>query len=81
MCLICDGYLKILTTTFDDGVDHVNTSEFKEWMNTLDDISSGENIEVLQNFKTYIKELPEELTKEKVPSEMDYLYDILSSFK
>ena len=78
---ICDGYLKILTTTFDDGVDHVNTSEFKEWMNTLDDISSGENIEVLQNFKTYIKELPEELTKEKVPSEMDYLYDILSSFK
>ena len=78
---ICDGYLKILTTTFDDGVDHVNTSEFKEWINALDDISSGENIEVLQNLKSYIKELPEELTKEKVASEMDYLYDVLLNFK
>ncbi len=78
---ICDGYLKILTTTFDDKVDHVNTSEFKEWMNTLENISSGENIEVLQNLKNYIKELPEELTKENVSSEMDYLYELLLNFK
>ena len=27
---ICDGYLKILTTTFDDGVIYVNTEEFKK---------------------------------------------------
>ena len=81
MCLICDGYLKILTTTFDDGVDHVNTEEFKSWIDTLDNISSGENIEVLQSLKDYIKGLPEELTKENVSSEIDYLYEVLLSFK
>ena len=79
--VICDGYLQILTTTFNDGVDHVNTSEFKEWINTLDNISTGENIEVLQALKAYIKDLPEELTKENVASEMDYLYEVLSNFK
>ena len=78
---ICDGYLKILTTTFDDGVDHVNTEEFKSWIDTLDNISSGENIEVLQSLKDYIKGLPVELSKEYVSSEIDYLYEVLLSFK
>lgn len=78
---ICDGYLKILTTTFNDKVDYVNTSEFKAWIDSLDNISSGEKIEVLQNLKDYIKELPEELKKENVSKEIDYLYETLLSFK
>lgn len=78
---ICDGYLKILTTTFDEKVDHVNTAEFKAWIDTLDNISSGESIETLQTLKAYIKELPEELSKEDVAKEMDYLYQVLVTFK
>ena len=78
---ICDGYFKILTTTFDEKVDHVNTAEFKQWIDTLDNISSGDNIETLQNLKAYIKELPEELSKEDVAKEMDYLYQVLVTFK
>ena len=74
---ICDGYLQILTTTFADDVKAVKTQEFKDWVNTLEDISSGNNLEVLQGLKTYINNLPDEISKENVANEMDYLYNLL----
>ena len=78
---ICDGYLQILTTTFADDVKAVKTQEFKDWVNTLEDISSGDNLEVLQGLKTYINNLPDEISKENVANEMDYLYNLLLTFK
>ena len=78
---ICDGYFKILTTTFDEGVESVNTSEFKAWIDTLDVISSQEKSDILEELKGYIKQLPEELTKKDVAKEFNYLYGILSKFK
>lgn len=78
---ICDGYLQILTTTFADDVKAVKTQEFKDWVNTLEDISSGNNLEVLQGLKTYINNLPDEISKENVANEMDYLYNLLLTFK
>lgn len=78
---ICDGYLQILTTTFADDVKSVKTQEFKDWVNTLEDISSGNNLEVLQGLKSYINNLPEEISKENVADEMDYLYNLLLTFK
>ena len=78
---IADGYLQILTTTFADDVKAVKTQEFKDWVNTLEDISSGNNLEVLQGLKTYINNLPDEISKENVANEMDYLYNLLLTFK
>ena len=78
---ICDGYLQILTTTFADDVKAVKTQEFKDGLNTLEDISSGNNLEVLQGLKTYINNLPDEISKENVANEMDYLYNLLLTFK
>ena len=78
---ICDGYFKILNTTFDEGVESVNTSEFKVWIDTLEVISSQEKSDILEGLKDYIKQLPEELTKKDVAKEFNYLYGVLSNFK
>ena len=78
---ICDGYLQILTTTFGEDVKSVKTQEFKDWVNTLDSISEGSNLEKLQELKTYVNNLPEEITQSDVSKQMEYLYDILLSFK
>lgn len=78
---ICDGYLQILTTTFAEDVKSVKTQEFKDWVNTLDDVSGGNNLEILEGLKSYVINLPDEISKEDVAAEMDYLYNLLLTFK
>lgn len=78
---ICDGYLKILNTTFNEEVKSVNTADFKTWVSKLDSVEDGNNKDLLKTFKEHINSLPEEINKEGVAEEMKYLYTILSNFK
>lgn len=78
---ICDGYLKILNTTFNETVKSVNTEDFKGWVSNLSAIDKGEKVEVLNDLKKYVSELPGEIKKEDVAKEMNYLYTVLSNFK
>lgn len=78
---ICDGYLKILNTTFNSDVKSVNTTEFKEWVKALEEVKDGNNLETLKQLKDYIQSLPEEINKDKVSEEISYLYKILLIFK
>ena len=77
---ICDGYLKVLNTAYSDGVQSINTEDFKAWTSKLEDVNEGNNVEVLKELKEYISNLPTEIKKENVNNEMKYIYNLLSNF-
>lgn len=78
---ICDGYIQILSTTYQQDVKSINTASFKEYVSKLDTVDEGEKIDVLKELKTYVSNLPEEIVKENISKEYDYLYNILVKFK
>lgn len=75
---ITSGYLEILDTVQKEEVKEVNTNDFKTWTNGLEEISSGEKIETLNEYKEHIKALPESINKSNIVSELEYIYSILS---
>lgn len=75
---ITAGYLEILDTAGKEEVKEVNTSDFKSWTNNLEEISDGDKIEVLNEYKEHIKALPESINKNNIVSELEYIYSILS---
>lgn len=75
---ITAGYLEILDTAGKEEVKEVNTSDFKTWTNTLEEISDSDKIEVLKEYKEHIKALPESINKNNIVSELEYVYSILS---
>ncbi len=75
---ITAGYLEILDTAGKEEVKEVNTSDFKSWTNNLEEISDGDKIEVLKEYKEHIKALPESINKNNIVSELEYIYSILS---
>ena len=72
------GYLEILDTAGKEEVKEVNTNDFKVWANDLEDITEGEGIEVLKEYKEHIKALPESINKTNIVTELEYIYSILS---
>ncbi|MBE6053923.1 MAG: SPOR domain-containing protein [Clostridium sartagoforme] len=75
------GYLEILDTAGKEEVKEVNTNDFKVWTNELENISEGEGIEVLKEYKEHIKALPESINKTNIVSELEYIYSILSKIE
>ena len=75
---ITAGYLEILDTVGKEEVKEVNTSDFKTWINSLEEISDKDKIEVLKEYKEHIKALPESINKNNIVSELEYIYSILS---
>lgn len=79
---ICDGYLKILNTTFDgENIKFVDTSDFKAWVSNLEVLKEGDNLDILTGLKEYIANAPNEISKDNVAKEMEYMYSILVKFK
>ena len=78
---IADGYFKIITTLKDEEVKFVSTNDFKLWTKELPEITEGEEIEVVNEFKKHIEELPDELKRENLTDELKYIYTILVNFK
>ncbi|VYU22837.1 SPOR domain-containing protein [Clostridium tertium] len=79
--VITEGYLEILTTTKEDEVKEVNTNDFKAWAKKLPELSEGENIETLKEYKGHIDGLKENINREDIASELEYIYSILSKMK
>lgn len=77
---ILNGYLEILNEAFKADVKFFDTTDFKSWVNKLDNIDNGDKKEVLDEVKNHIKEVSTEIKKEDVSKEMDYLYKILLNF-
>lgn len=75
---ITEGYLQIINTSSQNDVKEVNLSDFKEWINGLEEITEGEGIEVLKEYKEHINSLPETINKENITSELQYVYLILN---
>ncbi|MCQ2969208.1 MAG: SPOR domain-containing protein [Clostridium sp.] len=78
---ICDGYIRLLDTAFSDDVKSINTDDFKDWTNKLENVSEGEKIDILNNLKQHIADLTSEINKENVATEMEYIYTVLVNFK
>lgn len=75
---ITNGYLEILNTANEEEVKEINTSDFKGWVNELKEVTDGNKIEVLSEYKEHIKVLPEVIDKTITVSELEYIYSILS---
>jgi SPOR domain len=78
---ITEGYLQIINTVSEDEVKGINTTDFKKWTKELDEIKSGDGIEVLKEYKSHIEALPEEINKENAVTELEYIYSVLSKTK
>jgi hypothetical protein len=75
---ITEGYLEILNTAGEEEVKEVNTSDFKSWSNELGDVTEGDSIDILSEYKEHINALPETINKSNIVSELEYIYSILS---
>ena len=78
---ITDGYLDIINALNDKEVKAVKTTDFKTWTKDLPEIKEGENFELVNEFKEHIGALPDELKKENVIVELQYIYTILVKYK
>jgi len=78
---IADGYFKIITTLEDKEVKFVSTNDFKAWTKELPEIAEGDKIEIINEFKKHIEELPDEIKRENLTDELKYIYTVLVNFK
>lgn len=78
---ITAGYLEILDTAGKEEVKEINTSDFKTWTKELDQISEGNGIDVLKEYKEHIEALPESINNKNIISELEYIYSILSKIE
>ena len=78
---ITEGYLEILNAAGEEEVKEVNTSDFKNWTNELDNITEGNSIDILSEYKEHINALPETINKSNIVSEEEYIYTILSKIE
>lgn len=76
---IVDGYLKMISSINDSGVKSVNTDEFKEWVSAFEE--KGAKADDIKAIKTHISNLPQEMTKDKVQGEMEFLDSLLEKYK
>lgn len=78
---IVNGSIDIFNTLGNEGVKSFNTKQFKDYVNGLEVIESGERIELLNNLKKHVSELNDEMTKDDVNEEMQFIYSVLLNYK
>lgn len=81
LAAIMGGHLEILNTAYKADVKEVTTTDFKEWLNSLEEVSEGDYTELLSEYKNHVKNMPEKINKENIASENEYIYTILSKIK
>lgn len=72
------GLLDILDTVGKEEVKEINTNDFKIWTNELEEVTEGNGIDVLKEYKEHIKALPESINKTNIISELEYIYSVLN---
>nr|WP_242946835.1 SPOR domain-containing protein [Clostridium haemolyticum] len=72
---IIDAQLQILHKFSDNKVKSVQTKQVKDWCSNLEQVDKNEkNYDILNKLKDNIKNLPQEITKEKLEEINSYLY-------
>ncbi|MDZ5253096.1 SPOR domain-containing protein [Clostridium sp. LIBA-8841] len=78
---IVNGYVNIINKLKEDSVKGVKTTEFKEWVNGLEEDSKSEYFPIFKELKTGINEIPDEITKENIEGSYQIIFDTLNKFK
>ncbi|WP_027632428.1 SPOR domain-containing protein [Clostridium hydrogeniformans] len=79
---ILRGNLKILNKFEDKNSKPIQTKELKEWTKNLKEVEKdSRNYEVLEEIKKFTLELPDEITKDKVPVYYEAIYNVLKKVK
>ena len=78
---IIDAYTKLIKNLNGEDVKYITTKDFKEYINNLEILSTGDKIEVLNELKKHAGELPQEMTKDDVKKEMGYIFQILINYR
>lgn len=75
---ILNGYTEVLTALSGKNVKAVQTEEFKKWCSSLKNADDkSKNIQILNELKNKVKDMPKELQKQNAPGYYIYIYNIL----
>lgn len=78
---IVNGYVNIINKLKEDSVKGVKTTEFKEWVNGLEEDKSSEYYDTFQELKAGINKIPEEITKKNIEESYQMVFDALNKFR
>lgn len=78
---IVKGYEKLLDALNKDDVKSVKTSDFKKWASSLKALSTGSNLKVLNELKTSIKSLPDEIKKAEAESIYNEIFKAVNVYR
>ncbi len=82
LCKIAENMIEIMNKTYETGVKSLNTSDIKGWAGELDPTESNmKQYAAVEEMKTYINNLPEEVDKSALQDGMKFIYDKIKSFK
>lgn len=85
-CDMCDleiselinANIQILNKLSEQNVKAIQTSELKKWCLSLKKLETGsKNIKILNELKSYVNKMPNEISKDKTDENYNYLYQIL----
>ena len=78
---IVNGYVNIINKLKEDSVKGVKTTEFKEWVNSLEEHSDSEYFKVFKELKDGINKIPDEITKKNYKESYQIVFNTLNNFK
>ncbi|MDU4889014.1 MAG: SPOR domain-containing protein [Clostridium sp.] len=82
LCKISENMIEVMNKTYESGVKSLKTSDIKGWVGGLDAIESTmKQYEAVEEMKTYINNLPEEVDKSALQDGMKLIYDKIKAFK
>ena len=79
--LIISYSLNIINKLKEDSVKGVKTTEFKEWVNSLEEHSDSEYFKVFKELKDGINKIPDEITKKNIEESYQIVFNTLNNFK
>lgn len=78
ICSILNGNIEILNKLSEKNVKAVETDKFKEWCSALKEPDkSSERIDVLNEIKKYVENMPKEITKDNTQDNYVFIYKTL----
>lgn len=82
LCKLSENMIEVMNKTYETGVKSLKTSDIKSWVGGLDSIeSSMKQYAAVEEMKTYINNLPEEVDKSGLQDGMKLIYDKIKAFK
>ena len=82
LCKIYENIIEVMSKTYESGVKSINTKDIKEWIGQLDPIESAmKQYTAVEEMRTYINNLPDELDKNSITDGMQLIYDKIKVFK